>query len=144
MGQLDPAIEQQLANLSDAEWSALSARVRAPDGVEGLRAAASQHLSGAALDSFVRCADVAAFAADDGRIDAGKVTQYIAALYGTSQTQTGQSEWGRRGESGRDAATRRHGQKTDPETEPAAPDHGTPGAAGRAAAEQRHPSTGKD
>lgn len=164
MGQLDPAVEQQLANLSDTEWSALSARVRAPDGVEGLRAAASQYLSGGALDSFVRCSDVAAFADESGQIDAGKVANYMRAAFGSPPaTDTGQgNEWGQsRGENGRDAAETRHGA-AKPEADTATPDNGAgaagraaaairhgeraigAGAAGRAAAQQRHQITGKD
>lgn len=162
MGQLDPAVEQQLASLSDAEWSALSARVRAPDGVEGLRAAASQRLSGAALESFVQCADVSKFAGENGEIDAEKVGAHLTSLYGAPQTPAGQS-WGRRdGASGREAAAERHGLKVERQPDAVEPDNG-PGAAGRAAAairhgqqasgtaaagrtaaQQRHQTTGKD
>lgn len=135
--QLDPAVEQQLADLSDPEWSALSARVRAPDGIEGLRAAAAQRLSGAALDSFVACADVAAFADGNGGIDADKVANALTALYGAPAAPAGQS-WGRGdGAGGRDAAAERHGLKVEREPDAVMPDNG-PGAAGRAAAQQRH------
>ncbi|GAB1811122.1 hypothetical protein [Mycobacterium sp. MUNTM1] len=139
MGQLDPSVEQQLANLSDAEWSALSARVRAPDGLEGLRAAASQHLSGPQLDSFVQCADVSKFANENGEIDAEKVGRHLTALYGAPPASAVQSsEWGRRdGASGREAAAERHGVKAESEPDAVMP-AGGPGAAGRAAAAIRH------
>lgn len=145
MGQLDPAVEQQLANLNNAEWSALAARVRAPDGVEGLRAAAAQHLSGAQLNAFVAAADVSKFTNDAGEIDAGKVTQHIAGLYKTP-APGGQrsSEWGRRdGTGGREAAAARHGVMGKPEPDAVRPDN-SPGAGGRAAAQQRHQTTWKD
>ncbi|BCO47756.1 hypothetical protein [Mycobacterium intracellulare] len=139
MPQLDPQVEQQLADLSDAEWSALSARVRAPDATEMLRTAAAQHLTGAQLDAFVQCADVSKFAGENGEIDAKKVSQHLTALYGAPQASAGQSsEWGRRGgASGREAAAERHGIKAEPKPDAVMPDNG-PGAAGRAAAHQRH------
>lgn len=134
---LSPELEQQLADLSDTEWSALSARVRAPDGVEGLRAAASQHLSGPQLDAFIAATDVSKFAGDNGQIDAEKVGRHLTAL-GISPAPGSHSEWGRRdGASGREAAAERHGLKGEREPDAVMPDN-SPGAAGRAAAQQRH------
>jgi len=143
MPQLDPQVEQQLADLSDAEWSSLSARVRAPDATEMLRIAAAQHLTGVQLDAFVATADVSKFSGDNGEIDAEKVGRHLTAL-GITPAPGGQA-WGRNdGATGREAAAQRHGVKGEPEPDAVMPDDG-PGAAGRAAAKQRHPSTaGKD
>lgn len=164
MPDITPEVEAQLAQLTDAQWSALSARVRAPDSTEALRAAAAQRLAGAQLDSFVQCADVSKFAGANGEIDAQKVERHLTALYGATQASADQrSEWGRRdGASGREAAAERHGVKSKPQPDAVMPDnsrgaagraaaairHGQradgAGAAGRTAAERRHHTTGKD
>ncbi|MCA2248824.1 hypothetical protein JF729_13640 [Mycobacterium intracellulare] len=144
MPEIPPEVEAQLAQLTDAQWSALSARVRAPDSTEALRTAAAQRLTGAQLDSFVQCADVSKFANENGEIDAEKVGRHLTALYGAPQASAGQSsEWGRRdGAGGREAAAQRHGAAKS-ETDAATPDNG-PGAEGRAAAQQRHGQQASD
>lgn len=49
MGDLDPAVEQQLADLSDSDWSALQARVRPPSSAAQLRDIAGKILQGEQL-----------------------------------------------------------------------------------------------
>jgi hypothetical protein len=147
MLELTPEQAAEAARMSPAEWSAHIARYQPPDSTEALRTAASQHLSGLALDSFVRCADVAAFADESGQIDTSKVNRYLTTMYGPQQQAAGAGqgdEWRRRGSHGRAAAAERHNLTAEPETWSSPADNG-PGSAGRAAAALRHPTTtGKD
>lgn len=137
MVDLPADIEQQLANLTDGEWSALTARVRAPDSAEALRTVAGKVLSGAALDSFVSYADVSKFTSADGTVDEQKVIGHLTAAFGVQQGAGGKQQWGRPGASGRAAAAKRFGQRVDPDAEAVAGVGDTRGAAGRAAAAKR-------
>ncbi|MCV7088887.1 hypothetical protein [Mycobacterium interjectum] len=136
MVDLPAGVEQQLADLSDADFAALTARVRAPDSTEALRTAAARVLSEDAANSFVAFADVSKFVGANGRIDEVKVRDHLAAAYGVPQGAGGNQEWGRPGAAGRAAAEKRFGQKLDPDAEATAGSD-TPGAAGRAAAQRR-------
>lgn len=146
MAELPPEVEQQLTNMSDGDFAALTARVRAPDSTEQLRTAASQVLSGSALDSFVHFADVSKFVGENGGIDEEKVMGHLTAAFGVSGDQQQQRNWGQRsggtgpalrpGDGGRAAAAKRFGRPVDPEIG-AATSGVQRGAAGRAAAERR-------
>lgn len=141
--ELDPEVEQHLAGLSDCEWSALSARLRAPDTAEEFRSAAAKHVSDDQLDSLVNTVNLAAFVGADGRIDEAKVERSLAALFGQGG---GQRDWGqhsapaspgrRPGDAGRAEAQRRFGTpyESDPAAVAAIP---RPSAAGAAEAARR-------
>lgn len=154
MADLTPDVEQQLADMTDGQWSALTAKVRAPDSTEALRTAAAQLLSGDALNSFCTVADPSKFLGADGKIDPNKVQAHIRTAYGiTGQQQQrqnhGQGSGGngpalRPGDSGRAAAAKRHGTTVDPETAAAAATSTGRGSAGKAAAARRFPQQQKE
>jgi hypothetical protein len=93
MADLDPAVEQQLADMSDHDWRALSARVRPPTSTQQLREIAGKVLDGAALDSFVAVADPKKFAAENGDIDEEKVMGHMTAIFAAGQPQQ-RRDWG--------------------------------------------------
>src|ERR1700681_2700055 len=82
MSTLDPVTEQRLADMSDADWAALSARVRPPSSSAQLKEIAGKVLSGDQLNSFVSVADPKAFAGDNGDIDESRVMGHLTALFG--------------------------------------------------------------
>jgi hypothetical protein len=150
MAEISPDLEQQLANMSDAEFSALSAKVRAPDSREALRTAASSLISDDSLESFVKFADVSKFTDSSGAIDQAKVNSHLGALFGTPQSAAGQAAWGQHsggnapglnpGDRGRLAAAKRFGTPVADETTAAAGRVADgKGEAGRAAAAKRFP-----
>jgi hypothetical protein len=147
MTDLPPDIEQQLAGLSDGEWSALTARVRAPDSTEALRTAAAQILPEDAANAFAAAADVSKFTDGTGGIDQAKVSNYLKTAFGASQATGGQrAAWGqssggqapglRPGDHGRAAAAKRFGHELDAETG-AATAGVRRGGTGRAEAQRR-------
>ena len=129
--------------MSDGEFAALTAKVRAPDVAESFRDIAKGVVPDDQLDSLMAVANPAAFATD-GRIDEAKVRQHLGRLFGAGQQprqwgqSTGEPAGQLRGANARAALERRHGVKRDD----TAPDSSSPGssrgAAGRAAAERRH------
>jgi hypothetical protein len=142
--QLDPAVEQQLADLSDQDWRSLSARVRPPTSSEQLKTIAAKHISDDQLNTLMAIANVKAFADEHGNIDEQKVTNHVNKLFGTQQPQPPRN-WGQGsgaggpakqpGEDAKSALARRHGVKTDAEQLDAGI---RPGADGRAALDRRH------
>jgi hypothetical protein len=148
MVEISPDIEQHLANMSDAEFSALSAKVRAPDSREALRTAASSVISDDRLESFVKFADVSKFTDSSGAIDQAKVSSHLGALFGTPQAGPGQAAWGQHsggnapglnpGDRGRLAAAKRFGTPVGDETA-AAEGRVAVGKGGRAEAAKRFP-----
>lgn len=65
--------------MSDANWDVLTAKLRAPDQRESFREACAKHISGQALDTICRIANVSAFVNSDGVVDetkAGKVAYH--------------------------------------------------------------------
>jgi hypothetical protein len=108
MTDVPAEVEQQLASMTQGEWAAFSAKVRAPDTAEQLRTAVSQHVSGDRLEAVMRVVNPAAFVDDSGRIDATKVQQHLGTLFG------GQGQPGARpGDAGRAAAAKRFGTPSD-------------------------------
>lgn len=87
MAELDPAVEEQLAQLSDDDWRSLSARVRPPTSSQQLREIAGKVLEGAALDSFVAVADPRKFAGANGDVDETKVMGALTGLFTSGQQQ---------------------------------------------------------
>lgn len=144
MTDLPPDIEEQLAGMPEGDWSALVARLRAPDSTERFRAIAAQVLSGDALDAFTNTADTSKFVGDNGHIDEDKVMGHLTALFGVGpQTDQQQRQWGQHsgpipgdapGSGGKAEAAKRFG--TDHEPSPINT-HAARGAAGRAEAERR-------
>lgn len=90
MPEIPPETEAALAGLSEQEWAALSARVRAPDAREQLRDVASRVLSGEALDAYVEAADLSKFAGASGDIDESKVMGRLTTLFGRRAPNYGQ------------------------------------------------------
>lgn len=84
MPELDPSLEQRLADLSDVDWSALTARVRPPTSAAQLRDIAAKLIGGDQLEAFLNVANVKAFAGENGDIDAAKVQRHLGTLFGIS------------------------------------------------------------
>ncbi len=146
MSDLSPEVEQQLASLSEGDWAALTAKVRAPDTAEQLRTHAAKVLSGPQLDAFVNAANPAAFTDGAGGVDEEKVMGHLTALFAVGGQEPPGRQWGqtsgnpvgeRPGDQGRRALERRHGVKNDA-THPGADGQVAPGARGRAAVARRH------
>jgi hypothetical protein len=146
MAELDPAVEQQLAELDDADWHALTARVRPPTSSQQLRDIAGRVLEGNALDSFVAVADPRKFANEIGDVDEAKVMGHLTALFATSQQQPQPPQRGQHSgypsgdqprESGRDALKRRWGVGAD-QDKPAPGGQIPRGQRGRDALARRH------
>jgi hypothetical protein len=89
MTDLPPDVEQQLASMSEGEWAAFTAKVRAPDTAAQLRTVAAKHISGERLESVLRVANVAAFTGGDGQIDEAKVARHLGAMF----SQQSQHNW---------------------------------------------------
>ena len=149
MAELDPAIEQQLADMSDQDWRALSARVRQPTSSEQLKTIASQHLSPDRLSTFMAIVDPRKLADEHGNIDEAKVQAACSGpLFGAVESQQQQPQphnWGQHsvaggpskqpGDDGRRELERRHGVKNEaPKLDQAI----RPGASARAALERRY------
>ncbi len=82
MTDLPAEFEQQIANLSEAEWQAFTARVRAPDGAANFREAASKVIDGDRLEAVCRAANLSAFVNDKGEIDDAKVESSLRSVFG--------------------------------------------------------------
>lgn len=67
--------------MSDAEWDALTARLRSPDAAESLRDAASQHISGERLDAFCALAHPSAYVDEAGTVNHDKLAGHLRALF---------------------------------------------------------------
>jgi hypothetical protein len=153
MAELDPAFEQQLAELSDEDWRSLSARVRPPTSTDSLKAIAAKHISEDQLPTFMAIANVKAFADEHGNVDEAKVQQASTLFRGGEPQQQGpQSSWGQHshgnapgkqpGDDARAALEKRHGVKNDA-THPGAGVGIRPGDDARAALEKRHGVKGR-
>jgi hypothetical protein len=86
MPELSPEFEQQLAAMTDGEFSALTAKVRAPDTAEAFREAASKIVDGDRLETITKIANLAAFTNEHGEIDAAKVGERLRAVFGLPAT----------------------------------------------------------
>lgn len=161
MAEVSPEAEAAIASMTDAEYSAFTAKVRAPDGTVALRTAASQLLSGPALDAFVNVADVSKFAGQDGQVDTRKVLTYLRSTHGNALIdgavtggqgqQLNQGQGGpagaapglQPGDGGRLASAKRHGTPISQELAAATSQWPSArGSAGKAAADKRFPQKG--
>jgi hypothetical protein len=143
MSELDPVVEQRLADMSAEEFAALTARVRPPTSSQQLKNIAGKVLSGDALNAFVSVANPKAFAGENGDVDESKVMGHLTAMFASHQgaQASGPTPAGKLGSAGKAEAARRFGTGA-----PAAdqrPDDGwtgravSGGAAGRAEAAKR-------
>jgi hypothetical protein len=138
MAELSPEVEQHLASMSDGEFAALTAKVRAPDSTEQLRTFASKVLSPQQLESFMAFADVSKFADANGSVTEESVVGRLTGMFGGA----GGQQFGRRGEAGKAAAARRFNLETDEAiNSPPPPSLSRPGEKGRAAAQRRFNKT---
>jgi hypothetical protein len=128
-------VEQQISSMTEGEWAAFTARVRAPDTAEALRAAVSKHVSGDRLDAVMRIVDPTAFVGDDGQVDESKVAQHLTAMFGPAPaTPLASTGYPRAiGAGGRAEAEKRFGVKADAAT----PVPQSKGSDGRAEAARR-------
>jgi hypothetical protein len=132
---LPAELEATLAKMSDGEFAALTAKVRAPDVAESFRDIAAGIVPADHLDSLMRIANPAAFATD-GRIDESKVRAHLGQLFGADQPQNSDDSSSTKpppGARARSALERRYGVTAKPA---AAPER--PGDTARAALEKRH------
>lgn len=161
MAELDPAVEQQLADLSDDDWRSLSARVRPPTSSEQLKRIAAKHIPEDQLPTFMAIANVKAFADEHGNIDEAKVQHHAARLFGAVEppqqgTQsnygqsTGQTPGRQPGDQARSALRARHGVKSNNDQpgagagiQPAAGSQIPRGRNARAELARRYPKGGK-
>jgi hypothetical protein len=81
MTDLDPSLEQRLADLSDVDWEALTARVRPPTSAAQLKEIAGKVISGDKLDAFVNVANLKALADENGDIDSRKVQRALRVMF---------------------------------------------------------------
>lgn len=150
MAELDPEIEQTLADMSDQDWRALSARVRPPTSREQFKSVAAKLLQNEdQLNSFLSVANPKACVSENGDVDEAKLTGHLTTLFGASEPQqpppATPRQWGqtsvaggpskRAGDDGRAALAKRRGVAND------APqfDQGIkPGDDARAALERRY------
>ena len=82
MPDFDPVLEQKLADLSDEDWSALTARVRPPTSAAQLRDVAGKLIGGDALEAFIAVANLKALSAANGDIDETKVVRALSTMFG--------------------------------------------------------------
>lgn len=137
--------EQQLAAMSDGEYAALTARLRAPDTAERFRQIAASLIPDDQLDSFMEIANPAAFVTN-GQIDEARVRENLGAFFGSPEQSTPRN-WGqtsapggpsqRPGDQARTALEKRHGIKRDTDR-PGADSRIHPGQSAREALAKRH------
>lgn len=149
MAELDPAVEQQLADMSDQDWRALSARVRPPTSSEHLKNVVSQVLSGHQLDSFMAIADPKKFADANGDIDESKVMGHLTSFFAAGDSPSDQApNYGQggnalgppsqAGDRARAALKRRHGVGANDANKSGPDSRIRPGTGGREALQRRH------
>jgi hypothetical protein len=146
MAELDPQTEQCLADMSNEDFAALTARVRPPTSTQQLRDIAGKVLEGSALDSFVAVADPKKFAAENGDVDEEKVMGHMTAIFAAGQPQQ-RRDWGQSstaggppkqpGDNARAALRKRHGVGADT-NQPGDSGRVSRGENARAALQRRH------
>jgi hypothetical protein len=145
MGELDPATEQALADMSAEDWAALSARVRPPTSSEQLKTIAAKHIPEDQLGTFMAIANVKAFADEHGNIDEAKVQTHASRLFGAGDggarnfgQSTGYPSGEPPGETARTALKRRHGVGSSDTNEPSGGSQIPSGRSARAELARRH------
>jgi hypothetical protein len=89
MVELSPDVEAQLAALSESEWSALSAKLRAPDNEERFREIACTILPSTTVELWASALDFSKFTDDEGRLDEQRVLDHLAIFHGAPSKQWG-------------------------------------------------------
>jgi hypothetical protein len=140
MQDLEPAVEQKLAELSDDDWAALTARVRPPSSAAQLKQIAGKVITGDQLEAFVSVANLKALAAENGDIDENKVVKALTTMFGIADDSgPTHQDFGQHrtppptpgpGDRGRAEAAKRFGPTSEHV-------QGTRGSGGRAEAERR-------
>ena len=143
---LDPQTEQQLADMSDEDWSALTARVRPPTSSEQLKTMAAKRITDPdQLNAFMSIANPKALITENGDIDEAKLGEHLGRLFGPGEEQPPR-QWGqhsaqpaadRAGEAGKRALKARHGVGAD-STQPAAGGQVPRGRGARAELQKRY------
>jgi hypothetical protein len=126
MAKLDPAFEQQLAELSDDDWRSLTARVRPPTSSGQLREMAGKVLNADQLETFMSAVNPRAFVGENGDVDEARLAGHLTTLFGIEKPpqETSQPhQWGqhsvaggpskRVGDDARAALEKRHSVKND-------------------------------
>ena len=151
MANIPPNIERQLAEMTDAEFSALTARVRAPDTMEQFRDIAKTIVPEHVLNDFIEFANPVAFVDENGRLDEARVRANLHVVFG--HQQSGYRQWGqhasappgaRAGDAGREEARRRAGRGVMSPGGTEVPWNGPAGWAGRAEAARRRHGTSEE
>lgn len=121
-------VERQLREMSDTEWDALTARLRAPDAGEALRSVASKYISGERLEAICALMPASVFVNEAGEVDEARVAGLLRGMFPDIPPAQAGPRW------------QDHGQHSP---EPPSPGLGD---RGRAAAEKRfhgvQPATG--
>lgn len=81
MPELSPETEEELRNMTEADWAALIARVRPPDLTEEYREIAASVLTPDAFDWCMQYAKIDAFVTDDGHIDADRLRKALRKAF---------------------------------------------------------------
>ena len=92
MPDLDPVFEQKLADLSDVDWAALTARVRPPSSAAQLKEIAGKVITGDQLEAFVSVANLKSLAGENGDIDEDKVMGTLTGMFGIVPETTAQHQ----------------------------------------------------
>ncbi len=129
MAELNPQTEQTLADMSDEDWSALSARVRPATSAQQLKDIAATVIRDKdQLNAFMAIADPKRLAKPNGDIDPEMVSRHATVFFGASNPP-GPAP----GDIARAELEKRHGVKT---SAPAPIER--PGDIARAQLEKRH------
>ena len=81
MVDLPAEMEQQIASMSEGDFAALIARIRAPDAAEQVREIVKA-VAPARVDAYMAAANLAAFVGPDGTVDEERLRHNVRALFG--------------------------------------------------------------
>lgn len=74
-------LERLIADMSDVEFDALVARVRAPDTREHLREIAAAYVPAEVLDEFIDSLSLSKFVRADGQVDVDSARRRFSAFF---------------------------------------------------------------
>ena len=131
MSDLSPEAEQALAAMSESEFAALTARLRAPDTREAYREIAKQFAPNEeALDAWMDTVDVSKFVDDKGVLDEARVRSKLGVLFGGRQFGGGLNQHegcGQHGSPGTPGGVGNRQETPDSYRQRHAPDHSNAG-----------------
>lgn len=90
MPELSPDIEEELRNMSEADWAAFTARIRPPDLTEEFREIAAEIIPAHHLDEWMGYAKIDAFVTNDGSLDATRLRATLRTLFPATPSWDGQ------------------------------------------------------